>query len=535
MRKLGVVALLIALVGLVCVPAASALSRKQANRIAIKALKPAKQRGVAVLFGLRKPLKKGVVVREGGASKARPFKLKRRGWVFWLDRQYGALFAHPSTVLVVDDRSRKVRYRKNLGWYPLVNGRRPAFLSTRRGYRGKKYRIAANVKLSGRPRAASRRRRAAPRARGAQVTKQDLANDCLITVGDQKEPGLAGSFESMEQWADRVGMARSQRRAETLTDLKAAVAGFTTATACNDVFIFLAGHGTPAKGVPIVNRPPGRPVLPTVHGPARVATRTKTRGTKEKTDYITPGDLKTLMDSLPNITFKLKIESCFSGRFKDELEGKVPNLRVLETSSAHNEVSTGETPRYPDRNGRIQTNPTPNPNHAGEFANANAIGLTQWATSATEVATHGRDLAYGIARSAEIAKTKDFGHVQGRTHIQVSTNFTPEFFATWTHGTTTTNICVYVRGAPGQQGDVTVTGSAQPLDGSVKAFRLDGNGRRLVTFRINVATRYAISVRGAQAQGTFNVRNGEVTVADPPTNGSPPPAGSNPPACPAPS
>ena len=75
-------------------------------------------------------------------------------------------------------------------------------------------------------------------------------------------------------------------------------------------------------------------------------------------DWIHPSDLETIMKAHPRSSFKLKIMACFSGRFIDDLKGAVPNLELIETSSASNEVTFGEKKRHKASDGTVTTNPT---------------------------------------------------------------------------------------------------------------------------------------------------------------------------------
>ena len=94
---------------------ADALTRPQANAVALKALAPQKLKGPAILFGLAAPLAaKQVVVEAGSPSLSTvPFvpkgaPLGHKAWLFWLDQAAYAQFLHPSRLLLVDDATGKV-------------------------------------------------------------------------------------------------------------------------------------------------------------------------------------------------------------------------------------------------------------------------------------------------------------------------------------------------------------------------------------------------------------------------------------------
>src|SRR2546429_7882869 len=111
-------------------PPAAAISRKQATRVALRALQPERERGLVVVFALRTRLAAGALVAEAGArprgSERTPVAGKT--WLFWEDRAYQALFEHPSRLLLVDSRGGRVIRRRDEHFFPLINGVRPAFL-----------------------------------------------------------------------------------------------------------------------------------------------------------------------------------------------------------------------------------------------------------------------------------------------------------------------------------------------------------------------------------------------------------------------
>ena len=528
--------LALALLPLLAPADAGAIGRKAAEKRAKQVLKLGN--GAEVLFGLPKPLPVGATVNEVLAKGVGNAKLKRTAWLFWHDQQFGALFQHPSRYILLDGRSGKVVRNARTSMFPLVNGRRPAFLATRAAYRGNRFRVAASKLARSTPLAGpSSLHGPWARLSAPALTKQDLAADCLITIGDKDERALDGSFKAMKDWADSVGLARSQNDPATAGQLRDAVEAFHDQTKCRDVFIFIAGHGTPAPGTRIRNLPRGVTVPPSGFGPARVAVRVNKTGRRvTSVDYLTPKNLADIMSAFPDMQFKVKIESCFSGRFKDELGGKVANLRVLETSSANDEVSFGALGAryYKAGTRRLVDNTIPNPDGAGEFTNGDVIGLTQWANSQQELDQYGRGLAEGIARSAEIAKTNDFAQVLGQTHGQLYYQPPPPpakneiAGATWVHHPSEprTNLCVYVTGAAGATGEVDL--NPKPgLDTAPKPFTLDANGRAMVVFKINQATKYTATA----TWGGQGAQSSDVTVTYP-AAGPAPPSGHA--ACPAP-
>jgi len=163
---------------------------------------------------------------------------------------------------------------------------------------------------------------------------------------------------------------------------------------CKDVFLCLSGHGQPGAGKNKTGVASGKPVLTTAlkGGPAAVITGrlgiVSGDGTPDALldgDKVTPGDLEAILDAHPTIEFKIKIDSCFSGRFAEPLK-RHRNLRVLELSTAANEVGyhrlKGRSPVLKDADGKIRPikeNPLDNPDDASYFTNANLHGLYKWA------------------------------------------------------------------------------------------------------------------------------------------------------------
>jgi hypothetical protein len=439
-------------------PSAFALTRVEANRIALHALHAAKQPGRVVVFGLPSALSGGTSVVDGGpvggTSNLVPVTsapLARPAWLFWEDLAYGALFAHPSRLLLIDDRSGQVIRRQRMGWFPLIDGNRPPFLASIAGYHNPAYEVFSTVpaefasaagagpsRLSGFPAAAAAGPLAfhaeqGPFAHGATaggaLTSSDLKNDCLIMIGDHQEPGLVGSFAAMQQFATDYGLPTPTQQPTTVPELATVVDAMTSLTPCNDVLIFIAGHGIPAPGVTPSNLPPKVKMPTNIAGPAAISIHeTTVTGRNGKPsmmadDWIHPSDLEEIIRAHPKSTFKLKIEACFSGRFIDELKD-IPNLVVIETSSASNEVSFGEKKSHTSSTGTVTKNTIPNPHHAGEFTNGNVLALRAWAQSPTAVNSAARDLGHGLAQ-AGVQGGFNFADKTGETHSQLYLNFPP--------------------------------------------------------------------------------------------------------------
>jgi len=96
---------------------------------------------------------------------------------------------------------------------------------------------------------------------------------------------------------------------------------------CKDVVLFVAGHGTPAEG-------PGATEEPTV-----VLSSRATSGSVVIDEAVTATDLIDLVEGYRGkATFKYLINSCFSGRFVEELAPQ-PGVELVATASQADDVS----------------------------------------------------------------------------------------------------------------------------------------------------------------------------------------------------
>lgn len=140
----------------------------------------------------------------------------------------------------------------------------------------------------------------------------------------------------------------------------------------------------------------------------------------DDTHRVSPVDIDIILLQHPETTFKVKIDSCFAGRFLTDDLRKRKNLLVLEVSSNSEETSFSALPADIFR--RTANNPG-----YGEFTNANLIGLERFATSRAEVQNTtklgGSLLAHMLARSFEIGTAGDTARVNGFTHPFVYRNF----------------------------------------------------------------------------------------------------------------
>jgi hypothetical protein len=426
------------------------VSRARAQAIALKALKPQRLSGSVAMFGLAKPLEAKTRISQLGSpglragNVAQPtVRLRRPAWLIWEDRRFQSLFEHPSTMLLIDAKSGRIVKRQNMSMFPIVNGSPPAFVASNAGYHSKRYIFFLKGVAPPKTSAAGVFAQPAATPPRALAARPNLTGDCLITVGDRftlghngplrGKPILLGSFQAIEHWADSVGLPRTvATHSEDLANEVDAV----TKKGCRDVFIFLAGHGVPPPGLrdESGNEIPGGPAG--VHLGWRLVGFDKRGNDIYKDDFVRPVDIAKILDAHPSIEFKLKIETCFAGRFaEDELPDhtRLPdrrNLRVMEMSSSATQSSQAQMFKYTvnRQTGRVlSVDPiiSDNPYGAGEFTNGDVHGLETWANSDQEQAEH-PGLAGGIARSAELGKpfnaavqTDDAQH---HTDIQVTEN-----------------------------------------------------------------------------------------------------------------
>jgi hypothetical protein len=418
---------------------AAARPPQRAVKAALRTLKPTKLPGQVVVFAARVAVKRGGHVGPAfasapGQTSAATLRAKRRSWLFWEDEAYSTAFEHPSIALLVDVRSNKPAGRIALTMPPVVDGRPPPFIATPAGYHDRRLMVYAGKHPPKAHVRATQHPVALPRATPAM-----FPGDCLIEIGDRFAAGqqgplkgrslLDGSFKAMEHWADSVGLPRSV--ASTSEDLANEVNAH-IAAGCNDVFIFIAGHGVPPPGITDTSGAQLRGGPAGVHLGGRLVGFAKNGSEILKDDWIRPDDLGHIVSDHPTIEFKFKIESCFSGRFTtDALDDGTTlpqheNVRVIETSSSDREFSQAQMfDTFIDRRTKqvvkVEKVTKDNPYDAGEFTNGDVHGLEMWVASPTEQQEH-PGLAGAIARSSTLGAAFDGAQSRGKTHPIVTEN-----------------------------------------------------------------------------------------------------------------
>jgi hypothetical protein len=260
---------LIALLALLGAAPAHAISRQKANAIALAALKPKAEASPVIVFGLPKAVRAGQVVSE----LARPGLLKRPGkaaWLFWEDRNPGAMFQHDSVVLLVDSATGKVVRRKSLVYYPLIDGRPPPYLASSAVYNAARYHVFVSRRPA-RPAPAPRPRPSTPLA----VSPGAFADDCILLVvltptnGTEESNELAGlaawsglgASLHVPAWVataagplEAAGPLKPPPFEGQIDDagLLANVRALVDQHACKDVTIYISGHGAGAPDPPSI-------------------------------------------------------------------------------------------------------------------------------------------------------------------------------------------------------------------------------------------------------------------------------------------
>jgi hypothetical protein len=335
----------VAIAAFVCAAPASAITRQQANQAALAALRPASVAGDVILFGLPGPVKAGAVVTELTQGKL----LKKPGkaaWLFWEDLDPGAMFEHASVLLLVDDATGKVTLRRTLSFYPLVDGRAPAFLASSAAY----WRSSNHVFSKFADVTPVELRLPAGRA-PAGVPAGALKDDCLLMVvltpqnGGERENGTA-AIAAWNGLATRLGMngyvatsagpldvpeqTEVPSPFEDQVDILSLLANVESLVrrGCKDIAIYILGHG---NGAPL----PPRITL----GVEPLGKKKASKGKKPETKSLTPEMLADLARGFRGeATFKFVIESCYAERFKPQLLLE-PNVKIVLASSKENETS----------------------------------------------------------------------------------------------------------------------------------------------------------------------------------------------------
>jgi hypothetical protein len=205
------VVVLVLLAAFVAASPADALTKSQADAAALRVLKPLAVRGTTVLFGLPQAVRatQSVAVASGKRQGVLPgpkLRAARRAvWVYWLDQAYGAKFEHPGQIVLVDDATGVASRPRRTLWYPLIEGRRTAYLRSPATYAARRWQVWSNI--GGKRRVAA----AAPAERVPSVLLNAIppgsfSGDCLLMYGPWADRMFSENFTGMETLAESIGL-----------------------------------------------------------------------------------------------------------------------------------------------------------------------------------------------------------------------------------------------------------------------------------------------------------------------------------------
>jgi hypothetical protein len=545
----GALVLVAVVAGLASVQPADAVSRPKAQKAALAALKASKVAGPVIVFGLPKPLARGVAVSEAGSGPAKrgkttvagdvvTFTEKQKGlpagtWLFWMDLAPYAHFEHPSVMVLIGANGKVVR-KQALAWWPLVNGKAPAFF-TQSGYASARYRVFAHGVT-----ATKARRTALGVAATSAMTASKFPNDCIVLASDEVDPNFAGDRKAIAATATTLGIPLE--RATSAKDLEAKVAKLANATPkCTDVIIYLDAHGYPAIGSNYAHpSSPGNNIPESAHAQVALAHVEVKFGpnfsvtTTVKSNTLDAVAVRKVMAAHMNLTFKLIVDACFSGRWSELSDQS--NLRVILAASRSDQMSFGYIANNPNWQLQSQTNAVvtsvaggsanvnvTNTYQAGGFTNAVTTGLATW------LAMPGSDdLAKGLVQAFNGASTIDASQIVGitvpglndftatRPHAPPGTGFTVSVAMTYRHiSPGKSEVCVKVTTTPARAAATVRLRVAGPgvVSGGDQTLSLGADGTLFVRIPINQFGDYTAGADVTAAPGDTATAAGQETVS----------------------
>ena len=366
--------------------AAPSLTRAQAGAAALRVLDPANASAPVIVFGLPSPVAAGSYVFDGGPdSRTRQrtvhtlggleviathprARVRRRAWLFWEDERPYTEFSHPSRLVLVDAATGRVLRDEPLMWWPVVDQSPPAFMRGD-GYSDPRYRVYASPSASAASASASASASAAvaTAVRAAASPGRPTAGspldgplgdvlvptpvraasggyprDCLIALFDSTSPDF---LADAAQWA-AVARANGFAGVYSTHTLEGLARAITAAdgSGCNDVLIFLGGHGEAAPGSSVVEggQPVATSAAPSVISRWNVSVlgmAAITRTYEVQAPFLADV-LQAAKKADPSLSFKLIVQSCFAGRFLDYARLRALTA-FLGVSSEGSEFSTG--------------------------------------------------------------------------------------------------------------------------------------------------------------------------------------------------
>lgn len=534
------------------------LTRKQATAVALRALKP--RRG-QIVFALAAPLASKQKVGEAFSAQS---SVGRKAWLFWADGAPYAYFQHPSRLLLVDAHSGRLIRDRTLRWWPVVDGRAPVFVRSPSAYARAAYRVYPKVS---RRTAVVQRSPSSPSIRLSKVDVPAGAYkaDCLIAIGPYEDGWFGPGVKAIESWADGVGLPRTRVDPDadgrpnnglpTVGDLGVTIGQMTRKPkSCNDVFVYVFGHGKqPPSGKPDVFGDGGSfngaysgvadddvPAVSMVQNGTILVS-----GRGDYTTDITSRELRELFAAFAKegITFKLAVESCFSGRFANDLKQQTPeNVLLTLTSTSADRVSFGRVQGKKGQtvgidwkvytNGKVQTRFTqielPSNRSAdgpGEFMTGLLEGYKAFASSQVQIG-EAADTSAGTGLPFLVLALRDSFGAAGRFDLAAKNGITkprivfraPQYsVSALSHDTTQAPkfLCGFADGPPGSSATIGLTYLANGKSATSPPLTFGSDGRTGFRWTISELGPYRVSV----IVGGKTVAHRDYTVPDAPGRG----------------
>ena len=296
---------------------AGAIQPREATQIALHVLEPKQERGVGAevhVFATHGALPKGTVIWQagGGVSKV---KLRDPAYLYWEDLGYGQLFPHPSKLLMIDARTGDVAARRNFATYPLIDGKPLRFPRSADAYTNRPLAIAAR--------------------------KPDFSKDGLITVGQREDPAFTFDFNYASGLAKRLGIDEEESEPSG-EGLEAAIRGMVE-KGKTDIALFIGGHGYPEKDEYYTDKDGKRQLKAPGSDKPKLNLHVSKDG--KYGESLTSTQLAEILKKFPNTKFKVIIDSCYSGRFIDDLE-KLNGDKGPKNVAVGMTASNGKQPTY---------------------------------------------------------------------------------------------------------------------------------------------------------------------------------------------
>ena len=411
---------------------AAPVSRAQAQRAALTALRAERGRAPLIVFRMAAPLRpgtriavagpvrlplrggaqaarsRGALLRAAGVAVTRAPLLARVGaepaWLFYADEAPYQAYQHPGRVVLVGRRSGRVTVTRRLWWPPLLNGRLPYFLRSYAGYRNPRARAFERLWRPARPQAKAEPAErlggpaAGPAARlrapsaSERATAAELAagHACAVRVGDtlgnffdassfdRTRAGVGGFFNRLARLDP--GFVSVRYRVASGTTLRRHLERLIARRGCADLLLYVAGGGYVNGGEPAI----------------AVGLRGRRDGRLEQ-QVVTAAALRAIAGANPGATFTLLLDAPGSGAFLRPLR-ELPNVVALLASSRRGEGSLTALPDLLARDGSRLANRY-NRDGLLEFSNRGLHGLECFAADPGEVAAAAAARAAGRSRS----------------------------------------------------------------------------------------------------------------------------------------